>query len=146
MSNQLRTPWTMDSSDGEVLVYLLVDFAESRGIIVDLEADLSDKLGVSKGSLVEVQAGLSSADTARVLAHELAHELLHRNGRGSLNPGMQEREAESVACVVCRHFRLDGLSRLSFAAIWGGYGAPLLSSMERIAGAAKSIIEEVEGE
>lgn len=138
--------WTMDSSDGRVLVELLVVFAENRNIIVDLDAGLVDKLGVSKGGKIEIQAGLSSVDMAMVLAHELAHELLHRGMDYGGNRYMQEREAESVSCVVCRHFGLDRLNGLSFTAIWNGYGKPLLSSMERIAGAAKSIIEEVEGE
>ena len=56
-----------------------------------------------------------------------------------------ELEAESVAYVVCTHFRLDVEVRSSrYIALWDGDSKALRGSLERIANTARNIIDDVE--
>ena len=62
-----------------------------------------------------------------------------------LTRNIAELEAESVAYVVCRHFRLDTTVRSSaYIALWSGDAKALRASLERIATTARTIIDDVE--
>ncbi len=65
--------------------------------------------------------------------------------RGPLTRSIAELEAESVAYVVCKHFGLDAEVRASrYIALWDGDSKALRTSLERIADAAREIIDDVE--
>lgn len=61
---------------------------------------------------IVVQQGMSEAQTVKTAIHELAHSLIHSPEQAKVDgvrPDQRTREvqAESVAYVVCNHFKLD---------------------------------------
>ena len=135
---------TVDVVADELLADL-TRVASDREITVNF-AELSGGLfGMSKGGTVEVDNRHATGQQAKTLAHELAHEALHKTDRGTLTRSIAELEAESVAYVVCTHFGLDTEVRASrYIALWDGNSKALKESMERIAGTARSIIDDVQ--
>ena len=117
--------------------------------VVRQELD-GDVFGVSKGGTIDVDNTHATGQQAKTLAHELAHEAMHKNktDRATMpeaTRSIAELEAESVAYVVCTHFGLDSEVRASrYIAIWDGDSKALRASLERIASAARGIIDDVE--
>lgn len=81
-----------------------------------------------------MKEGLSGAQGAKTLIHELAHVLLHQKS-GITERVVAEVEAESVAFVVCRALGLD-TADYSFAYVAGWSGG----DTEVIAATAQSVI------
>ena len=103
--------------------------------------------GVSKGGTIEIAKGHTTGQQSKTLVHELAHESLHKGkeNRKGLTRTIAELEAESVAYVVCAHFRMDVEIRASrYIALWDGDAKALRESLERIATTARSIIDDLE--
>lgn len=119
--------------------------ASKRGIAVTFAPIVDGAFGASKGGKIDVDDTHATGQQAKTLAHELAHEALHKTNRGALTRNMAELEAESVAYVVCTHFGLDVEVRASrYIALWDGDSKGLRASLERIAGTARDIIDDVE--
>ena len=94
--------------------------------------------------LVQLVPRHPTGQQAKTLAHELAHEAMHWEDRGPLTRSIAELEAESVAYVVCKHFGLDAEVRSSrYIALWDGDAKALRASLERIAKAARAMIDDV---
>ena len=100
--------------------------------------------GASLGGHVVVKEGLDKSMRFRVLAHELAHELLHRDIVGDeviKNHKLIETEAESVAFVVCKAHGVDTQALSSeYIRLHRGDPKLLMSSLDRIQQTATRII------
>ena len=104
--------------------------------------------GVSLGGHVVVKEGLNKSMRFRVLAHELAHELLHRDIVGDeviKNHKLIETEAESVAFVVCKAHGIDTQALSSeYIRLHRGDTKLLMASLDRIQQTATQIIGLIE--
>ena len=121
----------------------LVRVADSRGIAVTFQALSGGRYGTSAKGAIEVDNTHATGQQAKTLAHELAHEAMHWEDRGSLTRSIAELEAESVAYVVSKHFGLDtSIRSSSYIALWNGDGKAMRESMDRIAKAARTIIDD----
>jgi hypothetical protein len=93
---------------------------------------------------VTVRVGLSAAQAAKTLAHELAHVLIHNGTEYSAGcRGRAEVEAESVAYVVCQAAGLvtSGYS-FGYVAHWSGGDTKVIQeTAERVVMCARQIIE-----
>ncbi len=124
--------------------------ADGRRIKVKFGPLTGSVYGVSKGGSVDIDNTHPTGQQAKTLAHELAHEALHkskeqRETMPEETRTVAELEAESVAYVVCRHFRLDVEVRSSrYIALWDGDSKALRGSLERIADTARTMIDDVE--
>lgn len=101
-------------------------------------------LGESVGGEVRVRPELPSMERAATLAHELAHELLHIGPRATpegraLGEVERETEAEATAYVVMKALGLPSKAPLYLAA-HGATGKLIVTSMQRIQGAAQTIL------
>lgn len=139
--------WWVEGDGAERVAGALTQYATARGIAVDLGADTGEANGMYDRSedRIAVRAGMSSLATAKTLAHETAHSILHGRGAGAdLSSSVREVEAEAVAYVVLTHFGFDGLESPNYIAGWGGDSKSLSASMDRVANAAREIIEGLE--
>ncbi len=106
--------------------------------------------GASLGGHVVVKEGLDKSMRFRVLAHELAHELLHRDIVGDeviQNRKLIETEAESVAFVVCKAHGIDTQALSSeYIHLHCGDTKLLMASLDRIQQTATRIIELIEND
>ena len=104
--------------------------------------------GVSLGGHVVVKEGLDNTMRFRVLAHELAHELLHRDVVGEevvRNHEVIETEAESVAFIVCKAYGIDTQALSSeYIRLHRGDTKLLMASLDRIQQTATRIIGLIE--
>lgn len=100
--------------------------------------------GVSLGGHVVVKEGLDKTMRFRILAHELAHELLHRDIVGDeviKSHELIETEAESVAFVVCKAYGVDTQALSSeYIRLHRGDTKLLMGSLDRIQQTATKII------
>ena len=145
---------TVDVPDVEAaadtLLADLVHVADGREIRVTFAPLSGGLFGVSKGGSVDIDNTHPTGQQAKTLAHELAHETLHKSKESlatmpERSRTVAELEAESVAYVVCTHFRLDVEVRSSrYIALWDGDSKALRGSLERIANTARNIIDDVE--
>ena len=131
--------WKSPEKNAE-LTKLLMDFAMSRDIIVEVKDLPGEVQGASCGGkiLLDPEAGV------KTFVHELAHELLHQVKDGPMDRTIQELEAESVAYVVGRHFGLDGLSSPNYNALYGVTSDLILDHLERIRNTATKFINGIE--
>ncbi len=131
----------------DTLLANLERVAGKRGIAVNYTDLEPGYYGVSKGGTIDIATGRATGQQSKTLAHELAHEALHK-GKGKrqgLTRTIAELEAESVAYVVCSHFRMDVEVRASrYIALWDGDAKALRESLERIATTARGIIDDLE--
>ena len=124
----------------DTLLAALERVATQRGIAVNYADLRAGHYGTSAGGTIDLANGHATGQQAKTLAHELAHETLHQDpkARNGLDRNTAELEAESVACVVCRHFGLDVEVRASrYIALWGGDSKALRASLERISTTAR---------
>jgi hypothetical protein len=123
-----------------LLTACLMDFAESKGIRVQVKQLNGDTQGVSMGGtiILSPQAG------TKTLIHEIAHELLHHKQNELISQTIRELEAEAVAYVVGKHFSLDGLSSPNYVALYGVNAELIMGHMERIRDTVKVIIEALD--
>lgn len=121
----------------EELNQRLIRFAESRGITVSFIKQKGEIQGVSMGGRIEVDP---SAGT-KTLIHECGHQLLmHHNLDLHIPRAIRELEAESVAWVVAKHFRLDGLHSGNYIGLHGLNSQDFVTSLERIQDVSREII------
>ena len=128
---------------GEELLPQLEAAAEAFGIAVAYEAITGAAEGYSMGGRVVIEVSQPIPAKCGTLAHEIAHELLHRGAdRGTKQ--QRELEAEATAFVVLAHFGMSSGSRF-YLQSYGITGEMLAASLTIIAGAARRIIEQIEG-
>lgn len=100
---------------------------------------------------VTVRPGLSPAQRAKTLIHELAHARLHDPNEQVDRPASRaaaEVEAESVAYLVLGEYGLDTADyTLPYLASWSGGGTGVvLATARRTVEAARAIIDSLEGQ
>ena len=136
-------PPVVPVGDDENLARLLEALAARKGIAVEAMKLGRGQYGASLGGRIVLDTTLPPLGRASVLAHEIAHEVLHRN---TTSRGVAEVEAEAVAFVVLAHFGYQEAAGYSanYVAIWDNDGMILRARMERIADAARTIIEDLE--
>ena len=104
--------------------------------------------GASLGGHVVVKEGLDKSMRFRVLAHELAHELLHRDIVGDeviRNHKLIETEAEAGAFVVCKAHGIDTQALSSeYIRLHRGDTKLLMVSLDRIQQTATRIISLID--
>lgn len=120
----------------------------SRKHTANVHDALPETRGVSLDGHVVVKEGLDEAMRFRVLAHELAHELLHRDIVGDeviKNHKLIETEAEAVAFVVCKAHGVDTQALSSeYIQLHRGDNKLLMASLDRIQQTATRIIGLIE--
>lgn len=137
-------------SDASLLLNALKRVTIQRGIAIKFQALDGSQFGYAtdKGASIVIDDTHATGQRAKTLAHELAHCALHFGKTDQatvLTRNMAELEAESIAYVVCKHFGLDTTVRSSaYIALWQGDAKALRASLERIAGTARKIIDDVE--
>jgi len=139
-SGKFSSSWKSPEKNEE-LNQKLIQFARGQGISVSFNNLNSDAQGVSKGGEIIIDP---SAGT-KTLIHEIAHELMHKDENNIQSRATKELEAESVAYVVSKHFRLECLNSPNYIALHGNDAKDIIASMDRIVKTAYEIIEFVEG-
>ena len=114
----------------------LMNFAETNGIKVTIEAIDGDTQGVSMGGSIV----LSPEAGTKTLIHEIAHELLHQVEENQLSRAEKEMEAESVAYVVCRYFGFSNLSCPNYLALHGLKSETFMAHFHRVSSLANKLI------
>jgi len=132
-------PKWKSTEKNEELNQRLIQFARGHGISVAFKNLNGDAQGVSKGGEIVIDP---SAGT-KTLIHEIAHELMHKDGNNYQSQAIKELEAESVAYVVSKHFRITGLNSPNYIALHDASASDLVSQMDRIRNTANKIIEAV---
>jgi len=112
---------TTSTERGEWLYGKLLGIAQKNGITVRTGTDLGRAYGVyyPQEHAIALAAGMARDEEAKVLCHELAHALLHRDN--SRTGGEREAEAEGVAFVVSTYAGLGTESNddsFSYIAGW----------------------------
>lgn len=125
-----------------ILTKRLMDFADSRGIRVQVKELQGETQGVSMGGTII----LSPKAGTKTFVHEIAHELLHHKETKLMLHAERELEAESVSYVVCKHFGLDGLSSPNYVALHGANAELIMEHLERIRNIAAEIIQALESD
>ena len=118
----------------------LMDFAQSKGIKVQIKSIGRDIQGVSMGGKVILDPGAGT----KTLIHEIAHEFLHHVKGVLTSATTRELEAEIVAYVVAKHFGIDGLSSPNYNALHGAKAEMIMEHLERIRNTAVEIIRALE--
>jgi hypothetical protein len=123
-----------------LLTERLLDFAASKGIVVNVKQLPGETQGVSLGGTIILcpQAG------TKTLIHEIAHELLHHKQNEVTSQIIRELEAEAVAYVVGKHFGLDGLSSPNYVALYDVTAEMIMQHIERIRNTASDVIRAIE--
>ena len=95
---------------------------------------------MSMGGAIQIspQAG------TKTIIHEIAHELLHQVKDSPTDSTIRELEAESVAYVVAKHFRLGGLSSPNYVALHGADAELIMEHIERIRDISTQIITTID--
>jgi hypothetical protein len=121
----------------------MLDYTRTIGIPVTFDASIAPAYGLSHGGRITLLPGMSEAETASTLAHEIAHELLHRGERrAQTTKTIRETEAEAVAFVVCSHLGITCLDAAAdYVQLYNGDAATLTESFKFIHQAAKEIID-----
>jgi hypothetical protein len=118
----------------------LMDFAESRGILVQVNKLQGETQGVSMGGTIIISPNAGT----KTLIHEIAHELLHHKETKLMLHSERELEAEAVSYIVGKHFGLEGLSSPNYVALHGATAEMIMEHLERIRYIAKEIIQALE--
>lgn len=120
----------------------LILLAKGKGIRVQIKNIGRDIQGVSLGGkiILDPEAG------TKTLIHEIAHELLHHVEGVLTSNTSRELEAESVAYVVAKHFRIDGLSSPNYNALHGARAEMIMEHLEHIRNTAAEIIQALEAD
>lgn len=100
---------------------------------------------------IRVRRDFSSAQRIKTLCHEIAHAILHEEDHKNPDPltrRIREVEAESTAYVVAHNLGLaTDAYTIPYVASWSGGDAGLIKKTgERIAGAARTIIDGINSE
>lgn len=96
---------------------------------------------------IVIKSGMSEKQTVKTAIHETAHSILHTDPEQMKDRATKEVEAESVAFIVCQHFRLD-TSDYSFGYVAGwssGKGLPeLKASLQTIQKTSNDLINRLD--
>ena len=120
----------------------LIQFANHKGITVQVKELAGDIQGVSTGGAILVSPDAGT----KTLIHEIAHELMHQSADRPQDKDILELEAESVAYVVVKHFGFEGLASPNYVALHGGDAMMIMAHFERIRKTATQIIQSTEME
>jgi len=103
-------------------------------------------VGISCGSKIVIQKGLSEAEEFATITHELAHEILHRDTEIPLvDRKTRELEAEAVSYIVCCGIGLDSNNSSSdYIQLYNGDKNTLKTSLRRIQSTAQNILRGIE--
>lgn len=105
--------------------------------------------GYSTGGRIVVRLSLPAATKCGVVVHELVHEDLHQGDHRAeakaKSRSQRELEAEATAYVVMRHFGIEHIAS-NYLATYNVDGPQLRQSLETISGAAKRLIDAIEGD
>jgi antirestriction protein ArdC len=129
-----------------VLLEAALSVARERGIEVEFAPIFGGANGMSKGGQIIVSSAIPVGIQAQTIFHELAHEQLHPlEVRTQDTKALHEAEADAVACVVTRHFGYDCVTNNAAAYVrnHGASAQDILASLDRITGAAHSLISGV---
>ncbi len=162
MATNFRISYVFDVSqtDGEPLVDLapiIGNPGESLDTLLNVYRKLEIEVvftrlpesvqGYSLGGEVRVQDNLDDSHAFRVLLHELAHEMMHKDipfGNRDRKT-LVETEAEAVACVVSQAFGIDHFDRSAdYIALHQGDSRQLTQSLVRIHETASKVIVMME--
>ena len=100
-------------------------------------------LGCYDGSRIWIKSGLSPAQSAKTLAHELGH---HFGEHKSVCRDAGEIEAESVAYIVLGHHGIDASAySFGYLASWADDSAQLRERLGHVLELANTIIDGVDG-
>lgn len=117
----------------------------AQGIALEYANHLQGALGLSCGGRIRILNGLSVASEFRVLAHEFAHELLHKDAARPDSLDTRELEAEAVAFVVGETIGLDlAAASRDYIHLYRGDADALRESLARIQRAAARILSAIE--
>ncbi|WP_417377267.1 ArdC family protein [Gimesia maris] len=126
---------------------LMMDVYRTLDIKVEFTQLPGSVQGYSLGGEVRVSDNLDDSETFRVMVHELAHELMHKDAnfyRDEMKP-LVETEAEAVAFVVSTACGLDHLDRSAdYIALQQGDAKLLGESLARIHETASKVIVMIE--
>jgi len=133
------------SGDPQHYTERLKEFIAAQGITLDFDARIAPARGLSKGGAIVLLPNLSPAETASVLAHEVAHELLHKDARRTqTTTTIRETEAEAVAFVVCQAIGLNtGTASADYIQLWQGDKVTLSQSLQFIQSTAIQILTAI---
>ena len=133
------------SGDPQHYTERLKSFIAAQGITLEFSSSIAPARGLSKGGTIVILPDLSPAETASVLAHEVAHELLHRDERRKqTTTTIRETEAEAVAFVVCEAIGLHtGTAAADYIQLWEGDKNTLAQSLQFIQSTAIQILTAI---
>jgi len=118
---------------------------KERGVSLEYKDYDADYYGDSnaKEKRITINNSLSSAETFRTLAHELAHSILH-SGKG--DKAIRELEADAVSCVVSEFYGLKNSieSASDYIQLWGGNIKQFSERMSTIQKTSDIIIKAME--
>lgn len=131
----------------------LVKIANENGYLLRFGPSTHGENGYTDrvAKMVQLSDGLSDAQRAKTMAHEVAHILLHctddeRSAEARAHRGITEVEAESVAYLVATALGMvtDDYS-LPYIAGWSeGNSAAVAVTADKVLKTAKQILAEVE--
>ncbi len=146
---------TVARGDGKEFVSALLDAADTLGIEARIvppdEWDHGEAQGVcTRRSVYTMQPVVAvvdrdnQADLARTLIHEYTHALLHFDLEDTTERSKREVEAEAVASIVGRYFRLDTSGSAFYLAAWQGEDSESVTDrLGRISRTAEELIETI---
>jgi len=138
-------PMLSATATGDAAEHLqrMLEYSRKIRIPVTFDATIAPALGLSHGGRITLLPGMSDAETAATLCHELAHESLHKSERRKeTTKTVRETEAEAVAFVVCTHLGITCLdASADYVQLYDGDAATLTESFKLIHQAAKDILD-----
>ena len=133
------------TGDATEFIPKIENVIKERGISLEYKDYDADYYGDSnaKEKRITINNSLSSAETFRTLAHELAHSILHP-GKG--DKAIRELESDAVSCVVSEFYGLKNSieSASDYIQLWGGNIKQFNERMSTIQKTSDIIIKAME--
>ncbi len=153
-----RTVFVFDVSqtDGESLPEFATSHGEPGELIEEMETVIKERgitllyqpipggaNGCLAGDTITVRPDLLPSESFRVLVHETAHHMLHREGaQRRTTRTVRELEAEAVAFIVSSAFGIDSRTRSSdYIQLYAGDKEALMRSLDQVQKTATQVIE-----
>ena len=122
----------------------LLEFAQAKGIEIDLTKDTGTAGGWSGGKNIAISYESKGQRQLSTIIHEIAHELLHwGEDRATMNKKEKEIDAESVAYIVMRHFGFEADYAPNYLALHGADSKEVKGRRESITKAVKEILTAI---
>lgn len=125
-----------------LLAARLIEFAETKGIVVAEKQLAGEIQGISCGGMINISPEAGTL----TLVHEIAHELMHSNTNRPQDPSIREMEAESVAYVVGKYFTLEALTSPNYISLHSADSKLIITSLELIRNTSIEIINAIDEE